>query len=377
MSNAVLTKFVAERDEVIAQAEGLMQRDDFDPTTDEAYQALKTRADSLNKTIADLGEFQATKSAADALDATLSRSSRKVEQVKERSEEPASFGEVFTRSDEFAEYRGRGTMSPVELEGFLTRAVHETSDFWLTSTQRYPDDRPFSTPIQDSATIVPVSTNSVDVVTYQFTNAAAVVAEAGDKPESGLAQTITSITLDTVAHWVQFTRQLYADAPAVAARVDNSLRRGILKKLEAEAEDVITGGTYGAVASSGDLMGGIRKAIGELQDEYDPSHVYLNPADWADLDIAVQGQQTLGAVGVLQRSYWGMTIVPSSDVAAGTALVADAGIAFEVYRREAVQTFLTDSHASTFIANVLTLLAEARQKTVVVDPAAVRQVTTA
>lgn len=376
MSNAVIEKFRTERDEVIAQAEALVERDGFTPD-DEAYQALKTRAETLNKTLEDLGQFQATKSAADALDATLSRSSRKVEAVKERAEEPASFGELFTRSEQFSEYRGRGTMSPVELEGFLTRAVHETSDFWLMSTQREPAERPFSTPIQDSATIVPVSTNSVDVVTYQFTNAAAVVAEGADKPESGLAQTITSITLDTVAHWVQFTRQLYADAPAVAARVDNSLRRGILKKLEAEAEDVITGGTYLPVASSGDLMGGIRKAIGELQDEYDPSHVYLNPADWADLDIAVQGQQTLGAVGVLQRAYWGMTIVPSSDVAAGTALVADAGIAFEVYRREAVQTFLTDSHASTFIANVLTLLAEARQKTVIIDPAAVRQVTTA
>lgn len=372
MSNAVIEKFRTERDQVIAQAEAMVERDDFTPD-DEGYQALKERAATLNKTLEDLGQFQATKSAADSLDATLARASRKAdvaEKVRERTSE--SFGEMFTRSDQFADYNGYGRMQAVTLDGFLDRAVHLTSDFDLPSTVREKDWNPVRTPIQDACSIIPVTTGSVDVVTYALTNAADVVAEGAAKPESGLAQTVTPVTLDTIAHWMQFSRQLAQDGPAVARKVDQGLRRGVLLKLEAEASAAVNGGTYNNVVDA-DLLTAVRIAMGELQDAgYNPDTLFLNPADWAALDVAIQGGRTDGGTGQVQSSYWGLSVVSDSGVSAGTSIVADARTAFEVYRRTGVETFLTDSHASLFTSNILVLLAEARQKTVVVDPNAAR-----
>lgn len=378
MTTAVIRKFQTERDEVIAQAEAIMERDDFDPK-DEAYMALKERAEYLNTTLGSLQEFGQQKAAADALDAALAQGHQPtLESRSGVNSELTSPGEFFVRSAEWQQHAAGGFLGrsrPVAVDGMLkTRAAHTTSDFWMIDTVRERPEPAARTPILDSLSIIPVTTNQVDVVTYQWQFGADVVAEGAPKPESTLAQAVTSYTLDTIAHYVDVSRQLLADSAAVARKVDEGLRRGVLKKLESEAAGAVSGGTYANVTSTGEMLAGVREAVGNLQDlGYSPDTLYLAPADWAALDVAVQGQQTQGATGVLQRSYWGLTVVPLAGLA--TPIVADAREAFESYRRSAVQVFTTDSDGSKFLSNIITLLGEARQKTIVVNAEAAQTVT--
>lgn len=374
MSTAVLDTLRAQRDEARDLAIAMAEGDDFDPTSPD-FTDLQTRAEALDKRIDVLVKAHESRNAALALDARIGSAVQSRSKQEHRQERPQSLGEVFVRSEQFQQYPGRGTMAGVTLDMLETRAPLDLGDFSsLNATWRMKDDRPLLTPVIDSATVIPVVTNSIDVVQIEMTeNNAAVVAEGAAKPESTFAETITPFVLDTVAHWTQMTRQLIEDSGAVRAAVERKLVRGVSAKLEAEAAAVVAGGTY-PTAVDADLLTAIRIGIGDLQDNgFNPNVAYLNPADWAALDVAVQGSRTDGGSGVMQQTYWGLRVVPCSALAAGTALVADSAEAFEVYRRTGVNTYITDSHASTFTSNVFTLLAEARQKTVVADASAVRQ----
>jgi hypothetical protein len=375
MTTAVLDKLRAQRDEARDLAVAMAEGEDFDPANED-FAELQSRAESLDARVETLVAALEKRESARKLDA------RVIGAVESRSggsgeseTRPASFGEQFVRSEQFSEYPGRGHMARVDLgAGFLeTRAPLLTSGFDLPATRRDVPWTPVRTPIQDAITIVPVTTNSVDVVTYALTNAAAAVAEGQAKPESGLAETVTNVGLDTIAHWLQMSRQLMEDSGAVSSRVDNALRRGVLLKLESEAAAAVAGGTYGSVVNA-DLLTAIRMAMGELEDTgYNPTDVYLNPADYAALDVAIADVRADGRSPDVQQTYWGLNVISSSAITAGTSLVADSRVAFEAYRRTGVSVYITDSHASTFVSNIFTLLGEARQTTVVVDPNAVRE----
>jgi hypothetical protein len=73
---------------------------------------------------------------------------------------------------------------------------------------------------------------------------------------------------------------------------------------------------------------------------------------------------------MIGQRFWGLTPIPHIAQTAGTATVGDFTVGVERYVRSGVNLYITDSHASTFIANVFTLLAESRELTVVTRPAA-------
>gem|GEM_PF-4770471 len=85
---------------------------------------------------------------------------------------------------------------------------------------------------------------------------------------------------------------------------------------------------------------------------------------------------TLGGPAVTQ-TFWGLTPIPSTAQAVGTAVVGDFRSGMNHYTRSAVALYITDSHDVTFLSNVFTLLAERRSKTVVVRPQALCEAKTA
>lgn len=368
---STLDRLVAERDEARDAAIAMAEADDFDPKNPD-FLDLQSRAEALDLRIDALATALEARANARTVGSQVSRGVQRRSASSDDAIE--SFGEQFVGSEQFRNYPSRGTMQALQLEGFLeTRAALGTGDFQTMAgpTTRFKDDRPVRTPALDSVTRIPVTTNSIDVVQIVMTeNNADVVAEGTAKPESTFVEVVTPFVLDTIAHWTQMTRQLIEDSGAVRAAVERKLRRGVLLKANAEAAAAIAGGTYSTVVNA-DLMAAIRLAVGELQDAgLSPDTVYLNPADWAALDIASQGD---GSSGTLRSQYWNLDVVPLSAQAAGSALVADAGEAFENYYRSGVSTYITDSHASTFTSNIFTLLAEGRGKTVVADASAVRE----
>jgi hypothetical protein len=74
------------------------------------------------------------------------------------------------------------------------------------------------------------------------------------------------------------------------------------------------------------------------------------------------------------RSVWGLTPVHSTAIAAGTAMLVDP-MSVAVFDRQQVSAYMTDSHASQFVSNVLTLLLEARIGLGLFDPSGVASIT--
>ena len=131
-----------------------------------------------------------------------------------------------------------------------------------------------------------VSSGVVDWVEVGADPVAAVVAEGAAKPEATFTMTPKTAALDTIAHWVQITRQALDDAPYIRSLIEGKLRRGLLAKAEADMAAAIVAATL-PTATGADLSTAIRVGIGTVQGAgYNPNAVVLNPADYAALDVA-------------------------------------------------------------------------------------------
>ena len=198
--------------------------------------------------------------------------------------------------------------------------------------------------------------------------------------------------VQTIAAWANITRQAAADAPQVMGYLDGRLRYSVKRRADGQ---VINGnGTspnisglldrsginaYTAPSGSEATYRSIRKAITLMeQDEAVPEIVVLNPADAELFDLSNDTSAGLHAVPDLNgrgtRTAWGLTQVRSTAVASGTAILIDP-MAVAVLDRQQVTAYMTDSHASNFTSNILTLLLEARLGLAVFDPAGVCSVT--
>lgn len=381
-STAVLDDLRDQRDEARNAALALMEADDYDPTADGLRQ-LEERAASLDTQIERMVRIHEQQEAADALDSRLTSAARRTEQHRngQQAETRETPGQQFVMSAQYREYPGRGTSQRFEIESLLEtqhRAPLLSTDFGdiALATQRAVEGPALDPVIFSVISTIPVTSGSVEVVTYDFDDKTADVPEGQPKPESGLAVNVEPLALLTQAHFVQMSRSLIEDAPAVRSRVDNELRRGVLKKMAANAFAALTGGTYQTADGGGSLLAGIRVAVGMLAGDgedtgFEANAVVLNPLDLADIDVELLATTGNPAVG---QSYWGLTPVAHAGVAAGTAYVGDLRVALEHYRRTSATVYISDSHASTFTSNVMTLLGEGRSATALVNPNAVIEV---
>ena len=129
-------------------------------------------------------------------------------------------------------------------------------------------------------------------------------------------------------------------------------------------------------ATGADLSTAIRVGIGTVEAAgYNPNAVVLNPADYAALDVAAAAARNTGPDR--RSTFWGLPAVPASSITAGTALVGDFASGATLFDRGVTNVFLSDSHASLFISNILVILAEARLKSAVTEPLAICECTEA
>lgn len=383
MSTAVLDKLCTERDETRAAAVAIAESEDFNPE-DKTYVELRSRASDLDSRIASLAELIEQQSQADALDGKLAKAAQ---QRQQRDDTPRGgvqtrehgWGAAFVRSEQFTNYRGRGTSGMFTLdEDVQTRALPTGIADMIAAgmtgaTYTVDTSAPQApTPLMDNITQIQVSGNAVEFVAWaKAAGGAAKVAEKAPKPSAEWAPTVTSDTLDNIAVYTQLTRQLIEDFSAVRSYIDGELRRDVARAEEAEALAVLnaSSGVIPDVASDESLLAGIRIGMGTVQAAgYTPTAVLLNPADWASMDVAVMGD-TLGGPRVNQ-TFWGLTPIPSTAQPEGAALVGDFRSAMHHYYRSAISLYITDSHADTFLSNVFTLLAERRSLTALVRPQA-------
>lgn len=291
-----------------------------------------------------------------------------------------SWGDAFVESDAFRNYLGTGPSARVTFDlGLEKRAAIDTGDFPNVPYFYNPATYTYATPMLDKVGKVTTSVNGVTWVqwTPNPQTGPAVTAEGALKPEAVFTSTPQSGSLQTYAHWKEITRQCIEDYPQVRSIVENRLRQGIFVALEGAVAAALAAATLPAAGSpaGGTLLEAIRVGISTVQGAgyASPNMILINPADSAAIDIAAMNSTLNGAV--VNGTYWGVPIVPSSSVPAGTAYVGDFSVGVQLFTRGTTDVYLTDSHGENFIRNILLLLAETRALATVPDPGALAECT--
>lgn len=389
---AVIERLSAERDEAVDFIEHVMgqvdaESRDVSETEQRTLDSHRERIAQIDAQVKPLVEFQQQRASGVKADRMVSGTDR-VQRAASAPPDGLSLGSAFISSDQFRSFgggiSGRYTFdaAPSEVRAVLTTTTPPGSAWMPTPPKYVTPSAAYTTPLLDVIQRVPVTSGSIDVVTYGLAaEGAAVVAEGADKPEATLETTVTPTVLDTIAAWVQTSRQLMADAPSARNIIDNQLTRGVLRKLE-ELITAAISGNAGIQTSTGaadvPLVGVIRQAMAVLQSNgFNPDVVMANPGDLAGIDVSIMTGTLNGPS--LNGAYWGLRPVPVPGFAAGTVIVADAAAAFTLFERTGVEVYMTDSDVvgatgkSAFRANILTVLAETRAKGVVVNPLAAQK----
>lgn len=222
-----------------------------------------------------------------------------------------------------------------------------------------------------------------------FTNNAGAVAESADistSNEGALAFTERTESIRKMATFLPVTDELLADVAGIQGYVNSRL--STMMKLNLDDQLINGSGTAPnltgvlqksgintfdyALPYAGELgkLGQIYQAITEIRKDafVEPDAIVMHPSDWYDLVTSVSDVTTSGSKNPLfvvaggfgdspAPKLWGLTVVPSTVIAAGTMLVGKfgGGDAAQVIMREGVDLAVSDSHSDFFAKNQLAI----------------------
>lgn len=217
-------------------------------------------------------------------------------------------------------------------------------------------------------------TNDADIVPEATTAAAGAEKVAGGyKPDGSWAFERVSTPVATIAEWVPATKRALADAAQLEDLINAELAADIA---EAEENAILkgSGDITGILSTSGiqsqafdkDIFTSVRRAItkARVAGRVTPNAVMLSPTDVETVDLARENGATgkflgAGPWALGPRTMWGVPILESEAIAAGTALVGDFSKAV-LWDREQTTVTLSNSHADFFVRNLVAILAEER-----------------
>ena len=205
----------------------------------------------------------------------------------------------------------------------------------------------------------------------------------GKKPQVSTSFAGTTLALSKIAAWLKETDEILVDAPFLATECQNTLMHQ-LGKVEDNYVINAIGTTVGIGAETYDgtnvtFADGILASIMKVKNDsaYDASVVVLNPADVVSLMTAKDsnnqyygGGYFVGAYGNggygVPSAIWGVPIFASSAVTQGSALVC-AREAVKTWRKGGMDVAIAQENEDDFLYNRVTLRAEVRLATAVVD----------
>lgn len=240
-------------------------------------------------------------------------------------------------------------------------------------------------------------TTNGDTIRYiredTFTNAATRVAEGAAKPEGALDISIVNATVEKTAVFLNVTDEMLADFAQMSSFINGRL--GYMVQ-QLEDQQLISGsGTNqirGILNTSGiQTISGAANTIDQYLRaiEYvrgangvgfgQPDAIIINPLNWlsARLSKDTNGQYLFGGPGYAPYGMagysnvgmmWGIPVVSTTAIAAGTALVGAFRTAAQIFRRQGLTIESTNSHASLFVSNIVTIRAEQRLALAVYQP---------
>jgi HK97 family phage major capsid protein len=362
--------------------------------------AMSIKADGEAKTV---GQISAdTKTALEAIGTQQRELADRLNSIEQKATaQPeqkgiSSWGEQFIKSANYGAFAG-GNLNKLRVEVKNTLVGSDTN----VAPQRNAGIvggafLPFA-----MEALLPSTTTSSNAIEFtkeaSFTNSAAEAAEGAQKAESALTWSLVNMPVSTVAHWIKISKQLAADAPALAAYVNTRMRYGVNQKVDTQ---LVVGdgtapnisGTYdtgnftahgysnaaiAAISTTFKKLVLIRKVIADLYAAgYPADAIVLNPADWATIEIELfttaAGQTLYSVNDAGQARLFGLPVIQAIGMAADTFQVGRFSEAYMIYNREGVVVEMSDSDSDNFTKNLITLRAERRLALATEKPAAVR-----
>lgn len=337
-----------------------------------------------------------TKSEINAVSETLNGLADRLQEMEQKGAHsqdenaPMSIGEQFIKSEAFA------SMTNVDNPAGTARMNLKTAIINATGQNQplVPADRLGginATPnrilrIRDMLPATGTDSNLIEFVRENvFTNSAAPVVAGSPqafenvaKAESGITFTLETEAVQTIAHFIPASKQVIADSAQLQGYINGRLTYGLMLKEETQlltgtgANGQLNGLITQATAytpESPQLTNKIdivRDAITQAQvSEYMPDAVVMNPNDWDAIErLHVGTSDDRYVIGdprsMLSSNLWGLPVIVSNSVSAGTFLLGSFGMGAEIKDREQATVEVSREHSDNFTKNMITILAEER-----------------
>lgn len=386
-----MDELLKARAALIAAAQGLV-----DGAKAAARDLTKEESDQLEAKLADIDNIDAQIAEAQKSDDLRKRLAGAGE-IKSAGEmvadqhEGISLGEKFAKSAAYQAFRkdhpGGATSTPIHVEakgigtledlGVGAKATITTTTGQFVSERRIPGYR--STLIDEPITFLDlVTTGTTDASFIEYaqivaeTDSAALVPEGELKPLSDLTTAKADAKAYTYADGFDVTNQTLSDDGALAAFMDSRLRWHLRNKLEDVLINGDVAGPKGILNTTGtqaqayttDPITTLGAALQKMEAiQVAPQAIVMNPADlWAMRGLKdTTGRYLLGSPFEQKANPtpWGVPLVSSTRVTAGTAIVGNfAGV--QLLMREALNVVAFNQHKDYAQRNMTYVRAELR-----------------
>lgn len=302
-----------------------------------------------------------------------------------------SLGERFVESDSFKalQDKGRGT-AHFNVKGAEYRAIINATGQNQPLVPAQRDPRILIEPqrrlrLRD---LIPSGRTTSNLIEVPYENSFTDNAgpQAGESPtqyenvtknESDATFRLDSCPVTTLAHFINASKQVLADAAQLSSYIDSRLRYFL--KLEEESELINGSGNSGNLrglwtyrtaysplqtSPSDTKIDVLRRAKLQMQqNEYEPSVIVVNPADWAEIEMIkdANGQYVWSnPTAVNGAPMWGVPVVATNSMTAGRFLLVDTAQASMIWDREDMSVSVSTEEGNNFTKNMVTILAEER-----------------
>lgn len=216
------------------------------------------------------------------------------------------------------------------------------------------------------------------------TNAASPQVEGSAKAESTYLWDTLSDDVSTIAHYTNVTTQALADIPWLREAIDSELMYGLLLK---EEQEILAGAGTGqhlnglitqATAYDTALNVTADTKLDKLrhaklqarllgQATFAPSAIVVHPTDMHTIELIKDAASNVGnyvvgepKAGTPIKMVWGLPVVESDSMTAGTFLVGAFNTGAVIVDRMQATIDISFEHASNFIENKATIRCEER-----------------
>lgn len=339
-----------------------------------------------------------------------------VEVVKEY---PKSLGELFVESKGYRElvekgFSGDFSTGPIELQTKST--ISTTPGTALTPAQYLPGITGVLYQPPTVASLLPSGQVNGPVIRYVeegtggtagsgVTNAAAGVAELGAKPESALAFEEVQVNVKKIATLLPVSDEMLEDVQQIQSYINNRL--SLFVQLE-EDRQLLNGSTAnevpGFLGNTGihtyprgtvdnQAVAIFKAANGTRGSSFlNPDAVIMHPTDWQTTRLLTDTAGQFFGGGPFTGEYsnaegmsspnrfnaaqiWGLNVVVTSAIGAGTALLGAFSQAAQLFRRSGITVEASNSHSTYFANNITAIRAEERLALAIYRPGAFTKVT--